>query len=77
MCLFHRAKSICLSMILCINEVKNLQNMFLHNGDSKHFCDDVIVKEFAVVDGPQPSNKSVKHFGKLLHKFDCIVAKLI
>ena len=33
------AKLIFSSVILCNNEVKNLRNMFLHNGYSKHFFD--------------------------------------
>ena len=37
MCLLHKAKLICSSVILCNKEVKSLQNMFLHNGLSEAF----------------------------------------
>ena len=42
-CLLHRTKLICSSMILYNKEIKNLRKMFLRNGYPEHFFD-VVVK---------------------------------
>ena len=53
--LFQRAKLICSRMILYDNQVKNLQNMFLHNRYPKHFFD-VVIKTFEDVNEPKLSH---------------------
>ena len=60
MCLLHRAKLICLCMILHIKEVKSLRIMFLLNGYPKNFID-VIAKKFEAVNELKPSNKNKKN----------------
>ena len=57
MCLLHKAKLICSSVILCNKEVKSLQNMFLHNGYLRHFLV-IVIKKFEVVNEPKSLDKN-------------------
>ena len=86
MCLLHEAISICSSVILNNNAVKNLRSMFFQNAYPKHFFD--LVKIFEAVNKFNLSNKAKEnnfsytcrlgapYFGRASHNFGCNIAKV-